>query len=83
MTSVQIFCRYHLLAACHRVTQDINFQTRQLFIIEKIKKLYYNILTERDKEDLKMFDDFDTMIQSDELAALYFFEDDSDGQEDI
>ena len=37
------------------------------FIIAKIKKLYYNILTERDKEDLKMFDDFDTMIQSDEL----------------
>lgn len=51
--------------------------------VEKIKKLYYNILTERDKEDLKMFDDFDTMIQSDELAALYFFEEDYDGQEDI
>ena len=30
-----------------------------------------------------MFDDFDTMIQSDELAALYFFEDNSDRQEDI
>ena len=30
-----------------------------------------------------MFDDFDTMIQSDELAALYFFEEDSDGQEDF
>ena len=30
-----------------------------------------------------MFDDFDTMIQSDELAAFYFFEEDYDGQEDI
>lgn len=30
-----------------------------------------------------MFDDFDTMIQSDELAALYFFEDDYSEQEDI
>lgn len=53
------------------------------FFIEKFKNLYYNILTERDKEDLKMFDDFDIMIQSDELAALYFFEEDYDGQEDI
>ena len=30
-----------------------------------------------------MFDDFDIMIQSDELAALYFFEDDYDEQEDF
>lgn len=51
--------------------------------VEKFKNLYYNILTGRDKEDLKMFDDFDTMIQSDELAALYFFEENYDGQEDI
>lgn len=30
-----------------------------------------------------MFDDFDTMIQSDEFAALYFFEEGYDEQEDI
>ena len=61
----------------------LTFRLGNSFIIAKIKKLYYNILTERDKEDLKMFDDFDTMIQSDELAVLYFFEEDYDGQEDI
>lgn len=65
--------------------------------VAKIHKLYYNILTERDKEDLKMFDDFDTMIQSDEFGCEYedyYWEDyllycamdcweDYDGQEDI
>ena len=75
---------------------DYSFRTityQVTLFIEKFKKLYYNILTERDKEDLKMFDDFDTMIQSDELGCKYddyYWEDDLlycwvdyDGQEDI